>query len=351
MKITMIGPSPEAKGGISSLEKLILQADSHHMQFYHISTKPEGTFLKQSLFFMASICKTIYHGLIIKPDGFHIHFASRGSTLRKIILIWILILLRKKIILHAHGGEFHLFFQRLPQFLQRILKRTNRKSRALIVLSNNWKQYYVNHGFSTESNTFVFYNPVTLPKQTVQPDSIAQLSFLYLGKISDNKGVFDLIQSLSRIPDDMLNRCTFHFAGDGEISRLREAAAINEEVVTVLGWVEGKQKQALLQGSHVFILPSYHEGVPLAMLEAMAHGMAIITTPVGGIPEIIKDGYNGILVPPGDIDRLAEAIITLVNNPQQREALAKHARLTASQYAIDAYMEKLHQLYQKVLHS
>lgn len=104
----------------------------------------------------------------------------------------------------------------------------------------------------------------------------------------------------------------------------------------------------LLEAS-VFVLPSRIEGVPIAMLEAMAAGVPVVVTPVGDIPDIIKDSENGIFVKPDDIEGLAETISELLSHPEKRKSLAKKAQTTVRDFSIDKAGKKYIELYKELL--
>jgi glycosyltransferase involved in cell wall biosynthesis len=97
------------------------------------------------------------------------------------------------------------------------------------------------------------------------------------------------------------------------------------------------------------VLPSYYEGVPMALLEAMAHGLPVVTTPVGGIPEIVSDQVEGLLTRPGEHDQLVGALRTLIEDERLRLALGRNARARAEHFDIDRYSTELLRLYRKLL--
>lgn len=107
--------------------------------------------------------------------------------------------------------------------------------------------------------------------------------------------------------------------------------------------------RALLARADVLVLPSYTELLPMAMLEAMSHQVAVIVTPVGAIPEVISAGVTGLLVPVGDAAALANAICMLCQNPAQTVRLGRNARaLVAARYGIQAYGRTFGRLYQEL---
>jgi glycosyltransferase involved in cell wall biosynthesis len=133
---------------------------------------------------------------------------------------------------------------------------------------------------------------------------------------------------------------------DLERARAQLEEAHLEEMCQLVGTVRGAEKAALLNEADVFVLPSYQEGLPMAILEAMAAGLAIVATPVGGIPEVVQDGYNGFLVAPGDIGALSEKLAILVGDPQLRELMGRRSRRFAEeQLDVRSYADRLVDLY------
>ena len=139
-------------------------------------------------------------------------------------------------------------------------------------------------------------------------------------------------------------------AGDGELEQAKQVFADQNllEKVTFPGWVRGKQKEKLLQESAVFLFPSYHEGMPMAVLEAMGYGLGIVTTKVGGIPKLIQDGENGFCKEAGDVDSLAEALICLLKDGSKRMEMGMAARKLADEsYGLDQHLHRLQKIYEK----
>jgi glycosyltransferase involved in cell wall biosynthesis len=118
--------------------------------------------------------------------------------------------------------------------------------------------------------------------------------------------------------------------------------------VIVLPWLDTRRRDQLLAASDVFVLPSHIEGMPMAMLEAMASGLPVIVTPVGGIPEVVTDGVEGDLVAPGDVPQLALALSGMISDPARRSELGQRARSRATQFDVGAYATSLLGLYRRL---
>jgi glycosyltransferase involved in cell wall biosynthesis len=121
--------------------------------------------------------------------------------------------------------------------------------------------------------------------------------------------------------------------------------------VTVTGWLERGDVGDLLRDSDVFVLPSYAEGMAISVLEAMAWGLAVITTDAGGSESFLDDRRNCLLVKPGDISGICDAIRNVYENPELRLSLGQQARTTAEGLSIDRYVHALSIIYQKTAKS
>jgi len=152
---------------------------------------------------------------------------------------------------------------------------------------------------------------------------------LFLGHLLRDKGVYDLVRAFGLVAQ-RFPALKLVLGGVGNIDEVRQLAAQLEiqERVSCPGWLDPERKTAALAGSTLFILPSYAEGMPMALLEAMSWEMPVIRHTGGGIPQVIESGVNGLLVAPGDIDGLAAAIRRLLEDTALRERLGAAARVT-----------------------
>jgi glycosyltransferase involved in cell wall biosynthesis len=114
----------------------------------------------------------------------------------------------------------------------------------------------------------------------------------------------------------------------------------------VLGWVSGRQKLDLIHSSYALVLPSYTEGLPNVILEAMAGRLPIITTPVGGIPSVLEDEKTAVFIEPGNVDSIAEAIVSLLTNERKSTEISNSAfQHVCRQYSLDAISRGLEDIY------
>lgn len=352
LKIIMIGPSLKEKGGMGSVGTLIINTVPADVQMEHISTW-DGELSRQSgthrlKVFIGAVISLFWKLLKGEVDLVHIHLAERGSALRKSLLILLARAFGKPVILHAHGCEFHTFHGNLSPVMKRGLNLILRQSSYLIALSESWKEYYMKHcGFKAEQ-VVVFPNPVEIPENVPDRANLhKKINFVSLGRIGKRKGAFDLIEAFAQLTPEQREKSELTLAGIGEVEEaLSLAESLNiKQNINFPGWVDPVGRSELLSKADVFVLPSYNEGLPMALLEAMSWGLPVITTPVGGIPEVVTHTQTGLLVNPGDISQLAEAVQSLIEDESLRVKLGTDARKRIVPLDIKVYSRSLYELY------
>ncbi len=268
----------------------------------------------------------------------HIHGASKGSFYRKYILFVIArFFTRKKIIYHIHGGGFRDFYLGSSKFVQRRIRFVINTVDMVICLSEKWKHFY-SSAFNPKQIR-ILNNMIIPPVNTERMITNNKFKLLFLGLIGDNKGIFDLIKTIAKNRNQFEDQLELKVAGNGEIDRLK--ASISEwniqEMVCFEGWADSQKKEELFRLSDAFILPSYKEGLPLSILEAMSYGLPIISSKVGGIPDLIYKSKNGILIDPGNQQAIKNAIIKLMNN----RALYQNYSLNSTKAVVDFYPDSV----------
>ncbi|AVX19942.1 Glycosyltransferase involved in cell wall bisynthesis [Carboxydocella sporoproducens DSM 16521] len=344
-RVITIGPNPHSKGGIASVEKLIMEHFPQNIGNYFVNTYSEGNLLVKILVFLWSLVKL---NLIImnhrnKVKIVHIHFSSKGSLVRKAIIAINLMLCKKPYILHAHTSEFHLFYNRLPKLVQKLIKIIFNKCKYLIVLSKYWREYFISNLNLPKNKIKILPNPVKISSLKQKDKNNGKINIFFAGRICKPKGAFDLIKAIKSLPENIVERLQVEIAGDGEIEKARNMVEELElyEYVKIYSWLSEAERNQKFLNADIFILPSYNEGLPMALLEAMSYGLAIITTPVGGIPEVIINNENGILVHPGNLKEISDAIRQLILDRNKIYYLGANARKTVEKFDINIYIEKL----------
>jgi glycosyltransferase involved in cell wall biosynthesis len=347
IRVLMLGPSLHQQGGMATVENLIVDYPSDLVDIQHISTHEEGSILRRIQVFISGFWHFCGKLIFDRIDVIHLHASERGSVFRMGLLVLVGNLFSKPVILHTHGCEFHLFYEQLPHFGQAIVRLIFQRSTYVIALSQSWKNYYSNHCHLDPQKVLVMLNPVQVPSQIPVRSTSARLICLFLGRIGQRKGAFDTIQAVAQLSPSDRDRVQVLMAGDGEVAQAQ--TLIDQlglkDTVQLLGWIDPKTRDELLSRAHVFLLPSYNEGLPVSMVEAMAWGLPVIVTPVGGIPELVTDQKHGFLVNPGDITGIAQAMQTLICEPHSRLVMGAAARQQVSQLDVAQYHQTLAQVY------
>ncbi|HLO83780.1 MAG TPA: glycosyltransferase family 4 protein [Nostocaceae cyanobacterium] len=346
----MIGASLEQNGGIATVEKLILKYIPPEIKIHHITSHDEGSIAHRIRVFSNAMAKFLARICTRKVDVVHIHISDGGSVLRKAIFTIVARIFGKPVLMHAHGAEFHLTYKKLPQLAKQILSWVFRQCQSFIVLSKTWQDYYVDNLGLNQEQVVVLSNPTELPLQVPDRKNNHQINLVFCGRVGQRKGAFDLINAFANLPEAKKNSAQLIIAGDGEVEPAQQlASSLNlAEKVTFLGWINSQQRDEILSKADVFILPSYNEGLPMAILEAMGWGLPVIATPVGGIPELVLTNQNGLIVTPGDIQQLSAAIELLIENESLRLSLGTVARQNVEKFDIRNYCQTLANIYRSL---
>lgn len=279
----------------------------------------------------------------------HVHLSSRASFWRKSVVCLLSWLARRPFLLHAHGSEFAQFYEECSPLARRIVRTVLARADLVMALSETWRTTLAQ--ISPRARIEVLTNAVPLPPLEERRRIAAhQPTLLFFGEIAPHKGVFELARAFAAV-SDAFPQLKLVYAGTGrsiqEVGRLPGELGL-EGRIECTGWLESQRKRAVLAGASIFVLPSYVEGMPMALLEAMSWGLPVIATPVGGVPEVISHEVNGLLVAPGDVAALAAAITRLMSDPALCERLGSAARETiATRFSLNTAFERLLAIYRR----
>jgi glycosyltransferase involved in cell wall biosynthesis len=348
IRVMQFGPGLGVRGGISSVEQLICDHLPAHVSIRHVPTLEGAQALDRAATF-GRAARVLSRALAsTEPTIFHMHFASRGSTLRKMILASMVSRAGRPLVLHAHGGRFDRFHASLPAMLRNRVNACLQRANVLIALSEHWRDFYVANCELSPAQVVVLPNPVRWCPEIPDRAGRTRVQFVSLGRISAGKGSYDTINAFAALPAGLRARAKLVIAGDGDVDGARRLAAPLGESAQVLSWVGGAERERLLAASDVFVLPSRAEGLPMALLESMAQGLPAIVTPVGGIPEVITHGVEGLFVAPGRISELTSAMAHLLGADGERLAAGHRAHVRARAFDVHAYACRLAGIYQRI---
>lgn len=260
----------------------------------------------------------------------HQHTAADGSFWKNVRIQKLCRFFGKKTILHIHASRFKDFHDEASADDRNRILDALRNADRLIVLSESWKQWFMSIGIEEEKLT-ILHN--ITPEPTHIPEAKTddgKVHFLFMGEIGQRKGVFDLLNGIAAHKEEAAGKIELRIGGNRNEEKLLDFISANglEDIVRFEGWVSGDKKLRLLNWADVYVLPSFNEGLPISILEAMSYGCPIISTPVGGIPEVVDD--NGILVTPGNQEEIWRAIKKYIDHPetisQEGKASLKNVR-------------------------
>ncbi|MDD5458678.1 MAG: glycosyltransferase family 4 protein [Phycisphaerae bacterium] len=267
------------------------------------------------------------------PDIAHIHTSSYTGFYVKGVMVLLAQMMGVKPTLHIHGAEFKEFYYGSNSFMRRLIRYMLAANSAVIVLSEHWRDFFRSIGISDKA-IVVMTNSVFVPDIPEYRDTSEKPTILFMSRFEKRKGIYELISVIEN-QKACLDNCRFVLAGpkthDWE-NIAKQIARLNlSRTVEIQGPAIGKDKDSAYRQADIYILQSYAEGMPIGLLEAMSYGLVPITTPVGGIPDVIQDEQNGFLIEPGNSEALAEAINLLIHNKDLRQRLGDAARATIVQ--------------------
>ena len=343
----MLGPSPEEKGGISAVVNTYLQLGiENKVDFKFIATYKDGNKLKKLLVFLKAMQEL--HKDILNCDIVHVHMAAYASFTRKSHVIEMAHKKGKRIIIHQHGGAFDVFYKDASPKEQERIRRIFSYASVVYVMSEEWKDFFTGN-ICDRDKVEVLHNGVVLP--LLYDKDYDNHNILFLGRLEEKKGIYELIEALPGILD-VIPDAQLYVGGYGEEQQLAEFADQQGVKLHIhfLGWIKGEEKDTLLRQCSVFVLPSYTEGMPVSVLEAMSYGLVPIASAVGGTPQIIEDNSMGILIEPQNISAITEAVLSVLDDEKRKQKIGSAARKqTESKFDATVNLNRVVSRYEELL--
>lgn len=348
--VLFVGPGHKNhRGGIGAVLDIYSKSIA---PFHFVSTSNYGNKFFELFFFAGAVVKVFFQLLTNRKIRIvHIHGAKEGSVVRKVVIAFVAKkIFSRKVIFHSHAGAFDEYYKKGGKLYKSLCRFLVNNSDAVVVLSGKWNEFFTKN-FRIRK-LIVIKNPVEhRPSITIRKISPSPLTtFLFLGRIADHKGIFDLVRLITEEQDQLRGKCRFLIGGNHEVARLKKALHDGgiEDIAEYIGWVQNEDKDRFYAMCDYFILPTYHEAMPMTILESFSYGKPVITTPVGSIPEVVEQNKNGLLFPPGDMNKLKDIIFDVINDRSRYDGMRKNAITAAVSYYPESIKTELEKLYSEI---
>jgi glycosyltransferase involved in cell wall biosynthesis len=341
----------EHGGGIGRVISYMIdawRAEQRQAEMRVIDTRGPGHILLSPWYFARSLI-TIALAARSRPI-LHVHFAGRGSTIRKIILVHFSRTFSLPVVLHLHDYDYRNSLQRFPGFVQQAVRSMFAIAKRTVVLGQGDFDLVVDTiGVDPAAVTIVPNAVPAPPRQSTRITSTGGTHILFLGNPSRRKGLHDLIAALASKPLRTLDWHLTVAGGGNEIDSFRQLAKDSDlsHRVKFTGWLDRTETNMLLASADIVTLPSYAEGMAMSVLEAMSHGSCIVCTPVGSLKYVVQHEVTGLLVEPGNVEQLSAAISRAICDSKLRATLgARAAEMFAARFDAARFPAQLQEIYE-----
>lgn len=356
-RILIVGAFPPIEnkifgGVVTSCKALVNSSFSHKFELILIDStqisNPPPSLLKRAVlagFRFIYFCKQI---TTLRPDAVILFAALGASIVEKGVMAWFSRLFGIPVLFFPRGAE--LIDIAASSIIQRLwIRWACRGATYFLCQGPAWQR------FALEIIGFDLVHAPVVPNWTATNNLLAIgkrrekkklghiTQLLFLGWLEKEKGIFELLQACSVLAAAYSFRLTIAGRGHAEddARKFIQQSDLSSSIQFV-GWVQGEALEQLLADSDVLILPSWAEGLPNAMIEAMAAGLAVVVSAVGNVPDIVTDGQEALLVLPKRVDLLQRAIQRLLEDPDLREAIAARGHaFVEKHYAVEPAIEVL----------
>ena len=347
ISVLTVGPDFDPpKGGIAQ----VVYNYRHYVfgdDFLFIANSCAGSKVRKAMCALLAVLKMVWVLAVNRSVKIvHIHTASYTSFTRSCLHMHIAKAMGRKVIMHVHGGAFRDYYCENKSYVARKLRQCD----CVVVLSGYWKRFMTQEVGA--GRVEVVNNIIPKPEPGTSASSNGVVHAMFMGLLIHDKGIYDLMEAIGSIKDKLAGRFVLHVCGTGEteaVKALISGLGISG-LVRLEGWVGGQAKTRLMNQCQLFVLPSYIEGLPLSILEAMSYKMCIIATGVGSIPELLADATFGEIVEPGDTGALAAAIAKYAGMAaDELQPLADAAYNASRSYWPGAVQKRLEEIYKNII--
>lgn len=353
-KVCMIVQDKMVKGGIASVISgyygSVLEKDYNIIYVESYKDGGKLTKLFKAISGYIHFAKVL---LVDKPDIIHIHSSFGPSFYRKLPFIYMASWARKPIINHIHGADFNEFYVNAGEKKKEQVRKAYNKCAVLIALSEEWKERLSQIVPAEKIKIIENYSILHKDALDERLKRKSNNTVLFLGEIGKRKGCYDIPKVVREVVN-AVPTIQFVLGGAGSTEDEKTVTKLIKDkgvadYIKFPGWVRGTEKDNLLRDADVFFLPSYNEGMPMSVLDAMGYGLPIVSTNVGGIPKIVHNGENGFCCEAGDVEAMSMGIIKILESRETLESMSKESfRIVNDDYSLDNHLKLIEKVYEGI---
>jgi glycosyltransferase involved in cell wall biosynthesis/GT2 family glycosyltransferase len=345
-RVLQVGP--DVRGGMTTVMRGLLDSPlGERYRLEMLATHRGPGPARRLAVFAAALAGIAWWSLRGRGRIVHVHSTVRGSMYRKALCVLLAKALGRRVVLHVHSGPGDVLAtrERLGRLSVALFRAMFRRADAVLAVSAASAEA-LEGGYGVEG-IVVVPNAAPLPAKPPRRSAEEDPLVLYLGGFANPvKGGNELLAALAREEAEGLGAV---LAGPGELPPEGPRLQAAGRRLQWRGWLEDGEKEELLREAPIFVLPSTSEGLPMALLEAMSYEMGIVATTVGGVPDVLADGEEALLVPPGDPAALAAALARLAAEPALRLRLGAAAAERARRLGSEQVADRLDRIYRELL--
>jgi glycosyltransferase involved in cell wall biosynthesis len=343
--VLVLGPGKRTLGGITSVIRAYNSFSIwNKYRCIWIETHIDANIFIKFSYFIRSLFKFMV--FFPKCTIVHIHFSEPKSLMRKTIFFIISKMFNKSVVAHFHSFSAETTLKGPYQVFYKFIFNM---SDHVIVLSNYWANE-IKRTLKCDEKISIIHNPCVKNRFSCKKKKNVKY-ILYAGTLNQRKGFMDLIKAFSLIYSN--NKDWYlYLAGNGDTNKaIKYSCSLGiSDRVKVLGWVNGAKKDIVYAEASIFCLPSYAEGFPVSILDAIAVSLPIITTPVGGIPDVLINNVNSLLFEPGNINELSFLLNKLIADENLYKKLSKESlKLSNTLFSEITIQNSIENIYRKYL--
>lgn len=343
-RVLIVGSAEKSGGGISSVIQLMKKMPMwDEYSCYWLGTQIQRNYLWKLWYAIKANFTALF--ILWKFDIVHFHTVpDKAGLIIQLPVLLLSLIGKKKIIMHVHVGN-----QLKKHTENKLFKWCLKHADIIVLLAKRWEMLFKEKYSDIEVPTIVVYNAC---EPVPQIHSFREKRIIFVGYMDDNKAPNLLLESIAQLKSSAaINGWKVSMLGNGDVERFEKMSEeLNvQDIVEFTGYISGKQKEEYFRKASCLVLCSYNEGFPMVVLEAWAYGIPVISTPVGGLPDVIEEGKNCLTFNFGDVDGLSQKLRTIMNDASLRKSMSKYERrFVETKFSLNSINECYAKLYSQL---